>query len=203
MKSCCHDRASAILGVDQGLNGCGNPMTAPQGVGRTGSAAARAGVAGEHEQADKQATALAHPTRLARGRPPPRGPLGEVSVLSHVFQDCAMVQICGRAPPWSSRFSSGILARAARRNTSSTSRRYASAGTRLTTWSWRATSSRAGTASSASTRPGTYYFDLGSTNGTCLDGKRLQKNTAIPILQTTRFTIWMFELDRHPASRAP
>src|ERR1017187_3085894 len=41
---------------------------------------------------------------------------------------------------------------------------------------------------------GTYYFDLGSTNGTCLDGKRLQKNTAIPILQTTRFTIWMFEL---------
>jgi len=41
---------------------------------------------------------------------------------------------------------------------------------------------------------GTYYFDLGSTNGTCLDGKRLQKNTAIPIQQTTRFTIWMFEL---------
>jgi predicted component of type VI protein secretion system len=41
---------------------------------------------------------------------------------------------------------------------------------------------------------GTYYFDLGSTNGTCLDGKRLQKNTAIPILQATRFTIWMFEL---------
>jgi len=41
---------------------------------------------------------------------------------------------------------------------------------------------------------GTYYFDLGSTNGTCLDGKKLQKNTAIPILQPTRFTIWMFEL---------
>jgi predicted component of type VI protein secretion system len=41
---------------------------------------------------------------------------------------------------------------------------------------------------------GAYYFDLGSTNGTCLDGKRLQKNTAIPILQPTRFTIWMFEL---------
>jgi predicted component of type VI protein secretion system len=41
---------------------------------------------------------------------------------------------------------------------------------------------------------GTYYFDLGSTNGTCLDGKKLQKNVAIPILQPTRFTIWMFEL---------
>lgn len=41
---------------------------------------------------------------------------------------------------------------------------------------------------------GTYYFDLGSTNGTCIDGKRLQKNTAIPIIQPTRLTIWMFEL---------
>jgi hypothetical protein len=41
---------------------------------------------------------------------------------------------------------------------------------------------------------GTYYLDLGSTNGTCLDGKKLQKNTAIPIQQTTRFSIWMFEL---------
>lgn len=45
---------------------------------------------------------------------------------------------------------------------------------------------------------GTYYFDLGSTNGTCLDGNRLQKNTAIPILQTTRFTVWMFELTVTP-----
>lgn len=41
---------------------------------------------------------------------------------------------------------------------------------------------------------GTYYFDLGSTNGTCLDGKRLPKNTAIPVQEATRFTIWMFEL---------
>jgi predicted component of type VI protein secretion system len=41
---------------------------------------------------------------------------------------------------------------------------------------------------------GTFYFDLGSTNGTCLDGKKLPKNTAIPVLQPTRFTIWMFEL---------
>ncbi len=41
---------------------------------------------------------------------------------------------------------------------------------------------------------GTYYFDLGSTNGTCVDGKRLPKNTAIPIRQTTRLTIWVFEL---------
>ncbi len=41
---------------------------------------------------------------------------------------------------------------------------------------------------------GTYYFDLGSTNGTCLDGKKLQKNTPIPIQRPTRFTVWMFEL---------
>jgi predicted component of type VI protein secretion system len=41
---------------------------------------------------------------------------------------------------------------------------------------------------------GTFYFDLGSTNGTCLDGKKLPKNTAIPVSQPTRFTIWMFEL---------
>jgi predicted component of type VI protein secretion system len=41
---------------------------------------------------------------------------------------------------------------------------------------------------------GTYYFDLGSTNGTCIDGKRLPKNTAIPLQQTTRLTIWMYEL---------
>jgi predicted component of type VI protein secretion system len=53
---------------------------------------------------------------------------------------------------------------------------------------------------------GTYYFDLGSTNGTCLDGKRLQKNTAIPIQQTTRLTIWRFELivsPARPGSAAP
>ena len=52
---------------------------------------------------------------------------------------------------------------------------------------------------------GTYYFDLGSTNGTCLDGKRLPKNTAIPIRETTRLTIWMFELivsPAHPGSAA-
>ena len=41
---------------------------------------------------------------------------------------------------------------------------------------------------------GTYYFDLGSTNGTCIDGKRLPKNTAIPLQETTRLTIWMYEL---------
>ncbi len=41
---------------------------------------------------------------------------------------------------------------------------------------------------------GTYYFDLGSTNGTCIDGKRLAKNTAIPLQQTTHLTIWMYEL---------
>jgi predicted component of type VI protein secretion system len=46
---------------------------------------------------------------------------------------------------------------------------------------------------------GTYYFDLGSTNGTCLDGKRLPKNTATPISKTTRLTIWMFELIVTPA----
>jgi predicted component of type VI protein secretion system len=41
---------------------------------------------------------------------------------------------------------------------------------------------------------GTYYFDLGSTNGTCLDGSRLPKNTPISITQSTRLTVWMFEL---------
>jgi predicted component of type VI protein secretion system len=46
---------------------------------------------------------------------------------------------------------------------------------------------------------GTYYFDLGSTNGTCLDGKRLPKNTPVPITQATRLTIWMFELLVTPA----
>ena len=46
---------------------------------------------------------------------------------------------------------------------------------------------------------GTYYFDLGSTNGTCLDGKRLQKNTPIAITHPTRLTIWMFELIVSPA----
>lgn len=49
---------------------------------------------------------------------------------------------------------------------------------------------------------GTHYFDLGSTNGTCLDGKRLPKNTAIPIAQTTRLTIWSFELIVTPALAA-
>lgn len=46
---------------------------------------------------------------------------------------------------------------------------------------------------------GTFYFDLGSTNGTCLDGKKLPKNTAIPVEQATRFTIWMFELTVIPS----
>ena len=45
---------------------------------------------------------------------------------------------------------------------------------------------------------GTYYFDLGSTNGTCLDGKRLPKNTPVPIAETTRLSIWMFELTVTP-----
>jgi predicted component of type VI protein secretion system len=46
---------------------------------------------------------------------------------------------------------------------------------------------------------GTYYFDLGSTNGTCLDGKRLPKNTPTAITKPTRLTIWMFELIVSPA----
>jgi predicted component of type VI protein secretion system len=46
---------------------------------------------------------------------------------------------------------------------------------------------------------GTYYFDLGSTNGTCLAGNRLPKNTPVPITQTTVLTIWMFELTITPS----
>jgi predicted component of type VI protein secretion system len=46
---------------------------------------------------------------------------------------------------------------------------------------------------------GTYYFDLGSTNGTCLAGSRLPKNTPVPITQTTLLTIWMFELTITPS----
>jgi hypothetical protein len=45
---------------------------------------------------------------------------------------------------------------------------------------------------------GTYYFDLGSTNGTSIDGKRLPKNTAVPITQPTRLSIWMFEITVAP-----
>jgi predicted component of type VI protein secretion system len=47
---------------------------------------------------------------------------------------------------------------------------------------------------------GTYYFDLGSTNGTCLAGSRLPKNTPVPITQTTLLTIWMFELTITPSA---
>lgn len=46
---------------------------------------------------------------------------------------------------------------------------------------------------------GTYYFDLGSTNGTCLAGSRLPKNTPVPITTTTLLTIWMFELTIIPS----
>ncbi len=41
---------------------------------------------------------------------------------------------------------------------------------------------------------GTHYFDLGSTNGTLLDGTRLPKNTPIQLRGAARLTIWMFEL---------
>jgi len=50
---------------------------------------------------------------------------------------------------------------------------------------------------------GTYYFDLGSTNGTCLDGKRLPKNTPIPVSGATRLTIWTFEITVVPSVPAP
>lgn len=50
---------------------------------------------------------------------------------------------------------------------------------------------------------GTYYFDLGSTNGTCLAGNRLPKNTPVPITQTTVLTIWMFELTITPSAVGP
>ena len=88
-----------------------------------------------------------------------------------------------QSPPWSSRLSSGIPPQAPNKDTSSISRRFASGWHGIIRFD----------------ETGTYYFDLGSTNGTCLDGKRLPKNTATPIRQATRLTIWRFELIVTPA----
>ena len=49
---------------------------------------------------------------------------------------------------------------------------------------------------------GIYYFDLGSTNGTSLGGKRLPKNTVTPLTPTSQLTIWPFQLSAIPQSSA-
>jgi len=50
---------------------------------------------------------------------------------------------------------------------------------------------------------GVYYFDLGSTNGTSLEGKRLPKNTVTPLTGSTQITIWPFQLSAMAQSSAP
>jgi predicted component of type VI protein secretion system len=41
---------------------------------------------------------------------------------------------------------------------------------------------------------GIFYFDLGSRNGSYMDGKRLQDKTSVHITQPTRIGIWLYEL---------
>ena len=50
---------------------------------------------------------------------------------------------------------------------------------------------------------GIHYFDLGSTNGTSLDGQRLPKNTATPLTASSKLGIWPFELSAVAQSSAP
>ena len=50
---------------------------------------------------------------------------------------------------------------------------------------------------------GIYYFDLGSTNGTSMEGKRLPKNTITPLTGSTKLTIWPFQLSAVAQSSAP
>jgi predicted component of type VI protein secretion system len=50
---------------------------------------------------------------------------------------------------------------------------------------------------------GIYYFDLGSTNGTSIEGKRLPKNTVTPLGASSLLTLWPFQLSAMPQSSAP
>ena len=50
---------------------------------------------------------------------------------------------------------------------------------------------------------GVYYFDLGSTNGTSLEGKRLPKNTVTPLDGTSQLIIWPFQLSAMAQASAP
>jgi predicted component of type VI protein secretion system len=50
---------------------------------------------------------------------------------------------------------------------------------------------------------GINYFDLGSTNGTSIEGKRLPKNTVTPLTGSTQITIWPFQLSAVAQSSAP
>jgi predicted component of type VI protein secretion system len=50
---------------------------------------------------------------------------------------------------------------------------------------------------------GINYFDLGSTNGTSIEGKRLPKNTVTPLTGSSKLLIWPFELSAVAQSSAP
>jgi predicted component of type VI protein secretion system len=50
---------------------------------------------------------------------------------------------------------------------------------------------------------GVYYFDLGSTNGTLLEGKRLPKNTVTPLTPSSQLGIWPFQLSAVAQAAAP
>ena len=50
---------------------------------------------------------------------------------------------------------------------------------------------------------GIYYFDLGSTNGTSLGGKRLPKNTVTPLAGSAQLTIWPFQISVVAQPSAP
>lgn len=41
---------------------------------------------------------------------------------------------------------------------------------------------------------GVFYFDLGSTNGTQLEGQRLAKNTATPLTPQTQLRLWPYQI---------
>jgi predicted component of type VI protein secretion system len=50
---------------------------------------------------------------------------------------------------------------------------------------------------------GVYYFDLGSTNGTLLEGTRLPKNTVTPLTPSSQLGIWPFQLSAVAQAAAP